>query len=104
MNLFYQAASLRKIGQKERASEILNRMISTGNNNLRNGDQIDFFAKFGQQQSQRTSLGMTHFVIGLGHLGLDRRAEAEAEFRKALEICPDHFYSKIFLENKNWRF
>ena len=104
MNLFYQAASLRKIGQKERASEILNRLISTGNNMLRNGDQIDFFAKFGQQQSQRTSLGMTHFIIGLGHLGLDRRAEAEAEFRKALEICPDHFYSKIFLENKNWKF
>ena len=104
MSLFYQALSLRKLGQKEKASEIFNQLISSGNRSLENRDQIDFFAKFGQQQSQRSSLGMTHFIIGLGYLGLGRRTDAEAEFRKALEICPDHLYSKIFLENKDWKF
>jgi tetratricopeptide (TPR) repeat protein len=104
MNLFYQAVSLRKLGQEERAAGIFNRLISSGNRSLQNRDQIDFFAKFGQQQSQRSSLGMTHFVIGLGYLGLGRKTDAETEFRKALEICPDHLYSKLFLENKNWKF
>jgi len=103
MSLFYQALSLRKLGQKAKASEIFNQLVNSGNRSLQNRDQIDFFAKFGQQQSQRSSLGMTHFVIGLGYLGLEKRAEAEAEFRKALEICPDHLYSKIFLGNKDWK-
>lgn len=104
INLFYQAVSLKQLGQKEKAAEIFNRLITSGNNSLKNRDQVDFFAKFGQQQSQRSSLGNTHFIIGLGYLGLDKRSQAEEEFRKALEICPDHHYSKIFLTNKEWKF
>ncbi|HBE41526.1 MAG TPA: hypothetical protein DDW27_10040, partial [Bacteroidales bacterium] len=104
INMFYQAVSLKKLGQKEKAADIFNILITSGNNSLKNRDQVDFFAKFGQQQSQRSSLGNTHFIIGLGYLGLGKRAEAESEFRKALEICPDHHYSKIFLENTDWKF
>jgi tetratricopeptide (TPR) repeat protein len=100
LNLFYQAMSLKRLGKTEKSTEIFKRLITAGNNSLKNMDQVDFFEKFGQQQSQRSSLGNTHFIIGLGYLGLDKHAEAEAEFRKALDNCPDHHYSKIFLENK----
>ena len=99
VSLFFQALSLRKLGQKDKAVSIFNELVTSGNKNLENRNKVDFFAKFGQQQSQRSSLGMTHFIIGLGYLGLEKRTEAEAEFRKALEICPDQLYSKLFLQN-----
>jgi tetratricopeptide (TPR) repeat protein len=104
ISMFYQAMALKKLGRKDRASEIFNRLVNAGTRNLQGRDHVDFFAKFGQQQSQRSYLGMAHFISGLGYLGLDRFPEAEKEFKNALEICPDHLYSKILLENRQLKF
>jgi Tfp pilus assembly protein PilF len=63
--------------------------------------QIDFFAKFGEQQSQRSRLANAHYMSGLGYLGLNEKEKARQEFNQALEAGPDHLGAKTMLAQLN---
>ncbi len=87
---FYRARALEKLGQGEKAVEVFHRLLESGNERLAEGGSIDFFAAFGEQQSQRARLASAHYAAGLGHQGLRQTDKARLEFEKALEISPDH--------------
>jgi tetratricopeptide (TPR) repeat protein len=95
---YYQALSLRKLGKNEDVEEIFGDLVKSGNEALqRSSSQIDFFAKFGEQQSQRSRLADAHYMAGLGHLGLNEKDKARQEFNQALEAGPDHLGAKTML-------
>jgi tetratricopeptide (TPR) repeat protein len=95
---FYQALSLQKLGKKENVEEIFQDLVKSGNEALqRTSSNIDFFAKFGEQQSQRSRLANAHYMAGLGYLGLNEKDKARQEFSKALEASPDHLGAKTML-------
>jgi len=72
--------------------------VKSGNEALeRTSSQIDFFAKFGEQQSQRSRLADAHYMAGLGYLGLNEKGKARQEFNQALEAGPDHLGAKTML-------
>jgi tetratricopeptide (TPR) repeat protein len=95
---YYRALSLRKLGKNEDVEEIFRDLIKSGNEALeRTSSQIDFFAKFGEQQSQRSRLADAHYMAGLGYLGLNEKDNARREFNQALEAGPDHLGAKTML-------
>jgi tetratricopeptide (TPR) repeat protein len=95
---YYQALSLQKLDKKENVEEIFHDLVKFGNEELqRTSSSIDFFAKFGEQQSQRYRLANAHYMAGLGYLGLNEKDKARQEFSKALEASPDHLGAKTML-------
>jgi len=95
---YYQALSLRKLGKIEGVEEIFRNLVKSGNESLqRSSSQIDFFAKFGEQQSQRSRLADAHYMAGLGYLGLNEKDKARREFNQALDAGPDHLGAKTML-------
>jgi len=95
---YYKALSLRKLGQNENVEEIFQDLVKSGNEALQQtSSQIDFFAKFGEQQSRRTRLADAHYMAGLGYLGLNEKDKARQEFNQALEAGPDHLGAKTML-------
>jgi tetratricopeptide (TPR) repeat protein len=95
---YYQALSLVKLSRKESVEEIFQDLVKSGNEELeRTSSQIDFFAKFGEQQSQRSRLANAHYTAGLGYLGLNEKDKARQEFNQALEAGPDHLGAKTML-------
>ena len=95
---YYQALSLRKLGKNESVEEIFRNLVKSGKESLgRTSSQIDFFAKFGEQQSQRSRLADAHYMAGLGYLGLNEKDNARREFNQALDAGPDHLGAKTML-------
>jgi len=66
---FYQAMALRELGQNEKASMIFDELVANATENLSGGEKIDFFAKFGGQESLQAQKAATHYALGLGLLG-----------------------------------
>jgi len=87
---FCRALALQKLGRGDEARPVFENLVKTGTQRLTGAEQPDYFAKFGQRQSDRNRQADAHYLAGLGHLGLGELAEAKAEFAKALEFHPAH--------------
>ena len=87
---FYQALALQKLGQQAEVRGIFEGLVRQGESSLGAAAQPDYFAKFGERQSERVRQAQAHYVIGLGRLGLGQGAEATAAFGKVLMLHPAH--------------
>jgi tetratricopeptide (TPR) repeat protein len=86
--LYYQALSLEKLGQAERAAGIFRSLVKTAADALAQPQAVDYFAKFGERQSRRNRTAQAHYLAGLGYLGLHDQARAREAFRQALDLNP----------------
>ena len=82
---FYQALSLQRLGRAHEAQEIFAKLADTGQRRLAKDESVDFFAKFGEQETRRTSRATAHYVAGLGFLGQEKLREAEEQFQQAVK-------------------
>jgi len=98
---YYRGLSLKKLGQDDEAKAIFEGLIESGERSLQRSGRIDFFAKFGDQQSQRTRLANAHYTIGLGRLGLGDEDAGKEEFTQALEANPAHLGARMELARLN---
>jgi len=73
-------------------------LITFAQKRLKAAPSLDFFAKFGEKQSAATRQAQARYLLGLGCLGKGNKAEAEAEFEKALEMNVNHIWAKHQLE------
>ncbi len=94
---YYKALSLKKLGRDDEAKAIFDALVESGKQSLERSGRIDFFAKFGEQQFQRTRLANAHYTIGLGQLGLGDKEAAKAEFTEALKANPAHLGARTEL-------
>ncbi len=94
---YYRGMCLIKLGQDEQAEEFFQNLVSSGERMLEGTEQLDFFAKFGEQQSQRTRMANAHYLLGLGYLGLGEKEKAAEQLTDALKAGPDHLGAKIQL-------
>ena len=82
---YFQALAYRKLGQADKAAELLEGLIRHGRERVQAVGELDFFAKFGTRQSPAAQQARAHWLIGLGQLGQGRNAEAQSEFAAALK-------------------
>ncbi|MGC8794564.1 MAG: tetratricopeptide repeat protein, partial [Bryobacteraceae bacterium] len=95
---FYRAMALEKLGRGQEAEAIYRELVHEGSRTLEQGSrEIDFFASFGEQQSQRSRIAAAHYLKGLGHLGLGETQRAREELRQALRFMPDHLGARAEL-------
>ena len=87
---YFHALALQKLGRTDEAKPIFESLVKAGEDQLTKGEAADYFAKFGDKQSERVRQANAHYLIGLGQLGLRDKAKAEAEFKKALQENPSH--------------
>jgi len=89
---YYLGLAYEKLNQQKEAAAIFDGLIANGQKRLENVSSVDFFAKFGEKQSDRKRRANVHYLIGLGLLGKGRNKEAKDSFQKALELNPNHLW------------
>jgi tetratricopeptide (TPR) repeat protein len=95
---YYSALSMKRLGgQDEKAQAGFQSLVKSAEEALKQSAAIDPSAAFNVQQSQRSRLAMTHYIAGLGHLGLGEKEKAKEAFEKAIQVSPDHLGAKTKL-------
>lgn len=94
---YYQGLAFGKLGQNDDAKKISDGLIKTGQEKLAEETGIDFFAKFGEQQTKKTRMARTHYILGLGYSGDGQREKAKSEFERAVKLNPNHLWAKVQL-------
>jgi tetratricopeptide (TPR) repeat protein len=95
---YFQGRAWGALGEGGRAVGVFGELVGSGERRSEGGGAIDYFASFGEQQSQRARWALSHYLVGLGRMGLGERAGAVAEFERVLEIRPDHVWARAMLE------
>jgi tetratricopeptide (TPR) repeat protein len=95
---YYQGLSLLKLGNKTKASEVFNTLVSEGEKQLKQGSNIDFFAKFGEREAENVRLSNAYLLKGLGYKGLADINHAAENLKKAVELSASNLYASIELE------
>lgn len=93
---YYQAMSHVRLGQPEQARTLLDQLVESGERQLAQPASTDFFAKFGQQATQRSRNASAHYLIGLGRLGMGARAEALSAFGQAYELNLSYPWARYY--------
>jgi len=97
---FYQGLSLAKLGQEDAANKIFDELIEAGKNKLLQKIEVDFFAKFGEQQTPEAQEASAHYILGLGYLGKGKCSMAKNEFAKTVALDVSHVWAKAFLDGE----
>lgn len=94
--IFYQGAALRRLGRELEARSRFNKLIDYGEKHIFESQSIDYFAVslpdflvFDEDLDRRNEIHC-HYMMGLGHLGLGERQEAEQHLKQALKLEPHH--------------
>ncbi len=94
---YYYALALQKLGRADEATRIFAGLVTAGEEQLTRSEAPDYFAKFGEKQSERVRKAQAHYLTGLGRLGQGQQTEAAAAFQKALEADPAHLGANVQL-------
>lgn len=102
--IFYQGLSWEKLGNKEKATQIFNKLLAYGKAHENDVVKIDYFAVslpnlliFDDDLDMRNCVH-TYFLQGLGMLGLDNFEAAQAMFIKVIDLDAMHAGAKSHLE------
>ena len=82
-----------KLGRDKKAERIFDQLIATGQQRLTEGAGIDFFAKFGEQETKEAHMADAHYIMGLGYLGNGQTDEAKAQFARTIELNVNHLWA-----------
>jgi tetratricopeptide (TPR) repeat protein len=93
---YYRALALGKIGRQAEAKKIFDDLIKLGRDRLK-GSAMDFFAKFGERQTNEDRLADAHYLLGLGLLGNGQNQKAKTEFAKAADLNINHLWANVWL-------
>ncbi|MEM7375567.1 MAG: DUF5107 domain-containing protein [Bacteroidota bacterium] len=85
---FYQGTSFAKLGKKAEADAIFQSLIDNANKEIKldQSDKVDFFAKFGGQETENARLSNAYLMRGLGHKGLGQMDQARQDIEKAMDL------------------
>ncbi|MCX6254845.1 MAG: tetratricopeptide repeat protein [Bacteroidia bacterium] len=95
---YYQGLSYLKLGNKEKASEFFNSLIEEGNKRIKQGSEIDFFAKFGESEAENAQLSNAYMLKGLGYKGLGDTNAARENLKKAVDLSASNLYANVEME------
>ncbi|MGE5420106.1 MAG: tetratricopeptide repeat protein, partial [Chloroflexota bacterium] len=95
---YYQGLAMLKLGNKTGANEIFNSLVNEADNRIKQGEEVDFFAKFGEREAENVRLSNAYLLKGLGYKGLGDKEKAVENLRKAMELSASNLYAKVEME------
>lgn len=96
---YYKALGCLKTGNKARANDLLNKMISDADTRIKRGEEVDFFAKFGEREAANVQLSNAYLMKGLGYKGLGDNVKAGENLKKAMELSASNLFAKVESES-----
>lgn len=99
MTRYFQGLSWQKLGNEAKAKEVFENLLIIGQDKIDTKIAQDFFAKFGEQQTDEARMAEGHFFKGLGYEGLGQVEMAKAEFKQAVKLNVNHLWATIMLED-----
>jgi Tfp pilus assembly protein PilF len=72
-------------------------LIASATKRLAGDGQVDFFAKFGEQETRQTRRADAHYVLGLGLMRQAQMDEAKNQFEQAVNFNAAHTWAKYQL-------
>jgi tetratricopeptide (TPR) repeat protein len=94
---YYQGLSLRKLGREREADSKFLGLAEFAERRITASPAMDFFTKFGEKQSAAAQKAQSIYLLGLAHLGLGQRSNAQESFQQAVALNPHHFWAAHFL-------
>ncbi len=95
---YYKGLSLQKLGNKEKATACFNAMVAEGENRIKKGADVDFFAKFGEREAANVQQSNAYLLKGLGYKGLGNETSAAENLKKAIELSASNLYAGVELK------
>ena len=96
--MYYKGLSSLKLGDKEKAAECFNSIISEGDKKIKERSDVDFFAKFGEKEDENVRLSNAYLLKGLGYKGLGNQEAATENLKKAIELSASNLWARVELE------
>ena len=96
---FYQGLSNLKNGNKAKATEIFNSLVSDGDSRIKQKPEVDFFSKFGGKEAENIRLSQAYLLKGLGYKGMGDKTQAKENLQKAVELSSANLWAKAELQN-----
>jgi tetratricopeptide (TPR) repeat protein len=97
---YYRGEALKKLGRPEEAKPLFEALIARGTRELaeiETSTGISFFAKFGDLTTDEIRRSNAHYLVGLGYLGLEDKAQARAEFNEAARLDIYNLWARVML-------
>jgi tetratricopeptide (TPR) repeat protein len=95
-NSFFRALCLQNVGKTEEAEILFEDLVAIGRSRIE-AEQIDFFEKFGERETQDDRRADGHYLMGLGYLGKGMQENAYQEFSEAVRLNINHIWAKEYL-------
>jgi tetratricopeptide (TPR) repeat protein len=96
---YYQGLSYLKLGNKTKAAEYFNSLIAEGDKRIKQGSEVDFFAKFGEREAENVQLSNAYLLKGLGYKGLADTNSSTENLKKAVELSASNLWANVELKN-----
>jgi tetratricopeptide (TPR) repeat protein len=94
---YYKASSLLKLGEKNKAENILNSMLEEAEAQFKQSPKTDFFNKFGAGQAENERLSYAYLLKGLAYKGLGKTAAAKENLRRAIDLSKSNLWAQLEL-------
>jgi len=98
--LYYQGRAMVKLGKKDEAERIFKGLIETGEKQLVDAGEVDFFSKFGEDLTEDQQKANSYHIMALGHLGLGHTEKSKEFFTKSLESDVNQLWSRIYMNEQ----
>ena len=93
---YYRAFACQKLGEIEKAKDLLGKLKKYAEGRMKQSGNIDFFSKFGESLDTDKQNAETHYLLGLVALGNNEKSMAQAEFAQALKLNPSHIWAQYY--------
>jgi tetratricopeptide (TPR) repeat protein len=96
--LYYQGKTWKALGDKDKGDILFTSLIENGRKRLRQEQDIDFFAKFGEKQAFDARNKSAYVSIAFGYLGREETETAKDYFRKAQALDRNDVWINYYLK------
>jgi tetratricopeptide (TPR) repeat protein len=98
---YYQALSFVKLGEKQKAEEIFNKLIADGEKQVNQspGSNSDFFEIFGEREAENVRKSQAYTLRGLGYKGAGKKELAKQDLSKAVELSTSNLWANTELKS-----
>ena len=95
---YYQALAWLKKHNKSKAENLAKQIRDQGDKFLADSDKVDFFSKFGGEQSNKIRQANGHYLLGLASRIEGNTAAARDHFQQASRLNPSLLWAQVYVQ------
>jgi tetratricopeptide (TPR) repeat protein len=97
-SLYYRALAYQKLNQKKEALALLDDLLRIGQQRVESSGEVDFFAKFGDDQTDNQRKAVGYYLMGLGYMGKADLRLANECLAKSVKLDVNQLWARVYLD------